>query len=595
MSRINLFGAFIYIAHKISFCNSPINSQRFELEFKQRLAESKSVSAFQNNDERNEEQDEEQLSNFDQTSANQDLYWYSKLWHPFEVAKSIKNYHMVSYKFFIIFIGHFLLLFHFTIKCFVHTFYTGSDQAKIDFFNSLYYPHLASMLPEPYLLNNLFLVMCIYSLIARLLCAYHLIKYSIINADKYEKLLIGQVNMAVLPICEFTVQEWYQLFKHSREHESKIERFSSARIAHLNLSSDLLKNLDNLSQKDLLFYINVIDFNECFEEIGLFDLNRRLPKYQSWHIAQPIVRISTGIVKNALILFVLSMIFLAFFSFVTLMVVIYLELRSAFPSEHQVDILEVLFIWRKHLSDPLHLLRLIEFILLVLLQIPQLVDAGSALMNQLIFISRIRKIISILEDELYNCSIQEDSRCRFNNEFTSYDYQILHERPFEDLMIHDKYLDDRKRLSKKARELNHKLQQSVKLIRLLHFEFMSIKKDHTSLFNLIVVGNGFNMAYIISLMITTNGWPQYMLLGIVMFASLAPTINTLLFSACVERYLRLLYTVMCRFLINKQNLLEPKTIKMLRTRSEAFEKLEDRSISILGLYAITLDSVAPVS
>lgn len=52
---------------------------------------------------------------------------------------------------------------------------------------------------------------------------------------------------------------------------------------------------------------------------------------------------------------------------------------------------------------------------------------------------------------------------------------------------------------------------------------------------------------------------------------------------------------MNKLLVNEQRLLEKKTIEMLRLASVQFEKKEDRSMLILELYAITPDSVGPVS
>lgn len=52
---------------------------------------------------------------------------------------------------------------------------------------------------------------------------------------------------------------------------------------------------------------------------------------------------------------------------------------------------------------------------------------------------------------------------------------------------------------------------------------------------------------------------------------------------------------MNKLLVNEQRLLEKKTIEMLRLVSVQFEKKVDRSMLILGTYAITPDSVGPVS
>lgn len=584
---MNLFRFFLIVSHDVAFNCSPINRYRIESEFKQRLEKSKILAIASS-----KEEDEELFDCDDTVEAVGHGDWYWKLLHPLEVCKLVVKYHMASWWFLVILLAHLSLLFHFTIKCLVHTFYTGADPAKIEFFNSIYYPHLASVLPEPYLFNNLFLAMCIYTLIARLLCAHRLIKYSIINADKYNKIWITQVNMAVMPICELTLREWYLLFRHSCKHEYEIKHNESARKAHLRLSPSLLDNLDNLSQKDLLFYINAIDYNECFDELGSFNLSRRKPSYQSWHCAEPCIRISTGIVRDTFHWFALTLVFLPLFTITIVFGIVYLELRTAFPPEAEVSVIDVLSNWRRHLSNPLHLMRLTEFLLMTMLQVPQHIDSLMALVDELILMSRIRKVIAILEDKFRTCRSLKESWPKAQVA-SYYHYSFYHELFRKS--VSDTCFDNKGNSSPEVRELNYHLQQCVKLIRLLHCEFKNIRSAHTPLMNLIVIGNGFCMAYTISLILTVESWPQYILLSVVMVASFTPTVNALVFSAFVEQYFKQLYRVMSRFLVNEQNLLEITTIKMIRIGSEAFERLNDRSISVLGLYVITLDSVLPVS
>lgn len=52
---------------------------------------------------------------------------------------------------------------------------------------------------------------------------------------------------------------------------------------------------------------------------------------------------------------------------------------------------------------------------------------------------------------------------------------------------------------------------------------------------------------------------------------------------------------MTRLLINKGRFLTLRTVEQVRLGSEQFQIKEHRSILIAGLYAITLDSIGPVS
>lgn len=52
---------------------------------------------------------------------------------------------------------------------------------------------------------------------------------------------------------------------------------------------------------------------------------------------------------------------------------------------------------------------------------------------------------------------------------------------------------------------------------------------------------------------------------------------------------------MCKLVVNEAFMLDVKTLDLLQIGSKQFENREDRSIQILGLYAITVDSLGPVS
>lgn len=52
---------------------------------------------------------------------------------------------------------------------------------------------------------------------------------------------------------------------------------------------------------------------------------------------------------------------------------------------------------------------------------------------------------------------------------------------------------------------------------------------------------------------------------------------------------------MTKVLSNKRRMINCNTLIRIKTASEQLERKEDRSFLIVGVYAITLDSVAPVS
>lgn len=55
------------------------------------------------------------------------------------------------------------------------------------------------------------------------------------------------------------------------------------------------------------------------------------------------------------------------------------------------------------------------------------------------------------------------------------------------------------------------------------------------------------------------------------------------------------YQVMSRLLVNQLSFYDLETVHRIRVGSEQFENKKDRAILLAGLYAITLESVGPVS
>ena len=58
---------------------------------------------------------------------------------------------------------------------------------------------------------------------------------------------------------------------------------------------------------------------------------------------------------------------------------------------------------------------------------------------------------------------------------------------------------------------------------------------------------------------------------------------------------KLLYVTMNHMLVNEARLFDAETIRVLLVGSGCFKRKKDRSIVIFGMYAVTLDSVGPVS
>lgn len=534
--------------------------------------------------------------------------WWSKLAHPIELAGLIKRYHLVSSWFFLIFFAHFSILLHFTLKSFIHSFYTRRDQEKIKYFNTIYYPHLAGALPEPYLFNNLFFAMSIYYLSMRLLSAYHLIRNSVINSNGYKEIHISQINFVLCCLCELNLEEWIKLFWHTWNHDKEVKSDRKLWEAHLGFEENVQKQLDKLCRRDLMFHLNMVDFEECYKDLpGLWDIKRRKKRYQSWHCPPPWMRVSTYILKLGIIVTATGIVGASIAYLMMLFGMLYLELRNAFPADQETKVGEVMSVWRSHLAQPLHSLRLFEMFLLSILQLPQQYDCVLSVLDNSILTARTNKIHQVMLHDLELCNnwqLFKGGEC--GTCFRVVDYprswsidlvgnnlvrkQIRERSNLESLCSYKKH-----NIKNEIEQLNLKIRSHIRLVSLLYSEFMNIRRSHSGFFNLVIIGNGIVMTYIMSLFFTVHGAAQLIILCSCFLACFVPIMSSLIFCAFIEKAFKNIYRVMIRLSVNKLGLLDFETIRMLLTIGEAFEKKEDRSYLVAGVYAITLDSVAPVS
>lgn len=566
--KFNPFGIFIIAVHKISFACSPIDKYRILDEDKRRVNKS-----------------------FPKT-GNEDLIahksWWLRLKNPVEMARLIKRHHLIGNWSFALFLLHLSILFHFTIKATVHTFYTRSDRNRMQYFNSIYYPHLAGSLPDFYLFNNLFFTLSLICLSLRLLSAYELIRGSILNAHEYNDVRITQVNLGALTMCSITISDWIKIFSHSFKHIRDVRTDPTIRSAHLKLAPKFRENLDKMDRKDLLLRTNIINFNECYDEINI-GIGRQW--YQSWHYSTPIYKISSMAFWLANVLSLLGYIFVILLSGLVIIVWLYLEMKSYYSLEQSINSIETI---GSRFPQPLRFLRSIEIIMLILAAIPQQFDAVLIMVDQLILISRANKLMEIFEEDLNQLKM---FRC-------SYFQTKLREDLFRERLLFKRdpsispirrFLLQNRNLSFKLEEFNEKVQVDVRLASLLHWEFLNIKQAHSTRMNMIIIGNGILLTYIVSLFLVVDGTAQMLILVVTFIAGFTNIMIALIFCAATERTFKNLYRLMSRFLVNEFRALSLRTITMLRLSSEAFERKKDRSFLIAGLYAVTPDSVAPVS
>lgn len=570
--RINPCELFLFVTHYLSFSCTPINRHRM-------------LEDLRLNIEKVDRHQEPATPLQDSSS------WFLKLVRrPIEVARSIKRYHLSDNWFLVVFVGHIVILLHISIKCAVHSFYTGSDMDRMRYFNTIYYPHLAGALPEPFTINNVMFVEISCCLLMRLLSACKLIRRSIANEHQYKELYITQVNFASLTLCNLTVREWIEVYKKCVEHDKRIKEDYKARKAHLKLNPFLYQRLEQLTEKDLLFRLNIIDFNQCFESIDSFDSSNRKRKYHNWHYALPLHKLSPQMMRISMVSSIIIAISVCFGYLMVVIGIIFLELRSV-PGYFEIaSFNDLTNVFKLHFTRLDYQIRVVEEILLVVLQIPRQYDSFLVTMDQCILITRANKLIEAFKTDLRLCK---------DHEFFA---QTGHERDFlekllsqEELISYKQHPFENQSGSSEIRELNSRVQSYVRLVSLLHSEFLSMRRNHASLLNIIIIGNGISMTYMLSRLMSETSIIVIMIMSMGLSVNFANCLQALMFSAAIEKGFKNLYSLMSKLQVNKSGRLTRKTVGMLLSGCEAFENKEDRAFLIADLYAITVDSVAPVS
>lgn len=568
MVRINFYAPFLFTIKYISFSCSPIDGQRFRSNFKKRmrrLTESLDGPAF--------------LEASSEEPTRVDLW--SAIRNPLMLIKLVKRYHMAGNVFIMAAVLHILILLHMTSKGLIHLIFVSPDSALNDYFNEIYYPHLMGVFPKPHLFNNLIVALCAYSLSVRLLSAYNLIRSAIVNANGYKELRITQINLTSLTLYNLTLENLKQFVLHSLKHNrSRLRENPKSMEAHLKLNGLIQKELPNLSLRDQLYRLNVIDFEECYSRLGFFKISQRGKRYRSWYCPPPGPRVSIGLLRNSIALNIGSFLLWGCALSFYLAAIVYLELRSTLPKDSgEPSPLEVFKNWSVFSTEPYHLVRLAELFLFFALQVPHQCDAVLIFMDATILISRAKKLIDILESDLELCK-REINPPGFNNTQSLHHWQVYRKYSL---------------VNGSNKELNELIQRHIMLSNLLYTEFKDVRRAHTKSLNLLVFGHGICLSYTMSLFFTISTFSELIILLFSSISSIIPTLNTLVFCAGIERSFKKLYIVLCNLSVAKDGVLDKRTLEMIRTGSEHFEQESSRSFIVFGLYPITANSVTPVS
>lgn len=548
MLRINFLEFYVFILHEINFVCSPISNKRFENEYRQRLKVNyvqKSEFLCQNVNRTNCDSkiglpDDNQFNTLN--NSKEFIKLKAKNWtvllKPIELFKLVKRFHQAKNRFIFLFLLHNLFCIHIAIKTIIHACF-NRDRNMIEYFRKIHYPHLSER--SDY--NTMFLVLSVSVLIVRLRSSYILIKQSILNADKYNELCTSQITLADLTWWNFTFDEWKRFYNFVAKHKKDVKSNNIIRDEHYKFDQNIQKQIPYHCQLDLMYYINVTDFNECYKRINLKIARKR--KYLDWHCAKGSPRLSLDIVALWTVLFTSVCLFILILISVTIIGIVYFDLRSSFSKKEESNWnCSVYVIYSKfydyYTNDINNTIRVIELWLLILLQIPQHFDASFAFLNILVIIERTKKLMKSFDCDLKFCRDKAIiySIVREQIHLNRKQHEVTRNFSNNTNGIASSRSNQLKELIVEPLErskLNRRLQHNVKLAELLFLEFVDIKKAYTSLFNVLIIGNGICLSYLISLFFKLDNLVERCAMSAVIFSSTLPIMGAMLVCALVEK------------------------------------------------------------
>lgn len=524
---------YLFISHKICFSCSPINSERFEAQHKETLSVDGSVV---------KSNSELWMSSYKPERIN----WFRVLCRPMKIIKLIKRYHMADNKFIILVFLHLAIIFHLTIKALINFFYTGSDEERMKFFDGIYYPHSAGVSTMPASFNYMLLANCIYCLAARLRCLIRIIKGSIRNRNIYTEISTTQVNYSFLTLIFLNYYQTKTIWRKSLEHKKALERNDKLSLEnHIKFEEKTQTYINNLSRNDLLYYYNFIDFDACSKEFDdIIKLDNRREDHKQWFCPKPLWRTDLISFHLGMLLNLLAIVLIGGGFLFACFGVTYMELRSRFREDDEPSLIELFSNYTAHYSEPIHILRSIDFLLFIAAQVPHHFDSITIFADTIILIFRIGKLVTLMKMKLVKLFDWNSLSSPSGESFATV-RSYLKSSGSED---HDwigaesnynpaKNFDQENNIGKLEEKsaFNKKLQNDLSIVRVLFLEFNDLKRCHSGLLNQLVIGHGIMLVVIFTLFLKISTDREFYLLIIAAASSIAGPTAVLVFCALVEK------------------------------------------------------------
>lgn len=280
--KFRIFSLFLFLASHVNLSLETIQHDRFSRERK--LAQEKDFEEISKTDS------EDTYSNLNLEQDFLDLPPKSESRRSFKTMKSIKNffkdiylmleYNQNKYMHFIVASLFTNLILHHIIKSIIYsTFSTErnfSTREYLDpvlkFLESYYYRDYFDKFQKSRIFNRLITLILSHYLILRLRYFYLRFQDSKTNRNQYKKLNIVQLNMSYANALETNFTGLFKIIVEFSQHQCDYKSAQTIRWA--NSMKNLTKRLRNFKKIDKLYYFNQIDFNHCYRDHKLINLDK---------------------------------------------------------------------------------------------------------------------------------------------------------------------------------------------------------------------------------------------------------------------------------------------------------------------------------
>lgn len=528
--RVNLFTLVVFLAHKVSYSCSPLLEELVELDRKQERKKFRCGG-------RGEAFFLDELRE-DVNTADESVWHY--LLQPSELIRLIRRQHDAGNVFLISVLFQFLSLVYLVIKAVFQATVIGNDEAQAHYYSRSWFPRIWESFPHPENFYSLHILLCVYYITLRLLCIRRLIRTSVINRDGYKIINTTMTNLPVAASYNWPVKIWIKAVKKFFRHKRKCGEDIAVRRSHVSFAPKCEEIMNRHSKKELIYYRNVIDFSDCFgkETVNEMQQNLRSSWARNWFIAQPAPRVDPHELSLLIALQISGLSLL--FSLTTLLVFLstFYEISRLTPNPDEASIFDIISATPKFLTCMNSLMRQSDLILLILIQLPNHIDAAVIYWDLVVLISRTRKVCDALEEDLTYYVVKACEYRQLNFGHMLHGTQVSETDSDDIFSMTDENsnqyeFDNITYAEKKA--MNETLEMHVRLARLLNHEFLDLKRSHTLYLNLLFVGSGFCIALCISLILVVKSKLMILILICLIASCAVPLVGIVLFCVLAEQ------------------------------------------------------------